>query len=246
MMTYGNLTANGISTQYSLGPQTLLGGPNQYYNILWAPTWRSLTKFNNTVGGTADQATRTATTCFMRGLKETMGVETIGAAPWRWRRIIFTTKGLVSTIPQDSQFAYALQTNNNGYVRVVNNMPSAANSVVTTTLFKGVAGVDWALPIIAPVDTTRVNLLYDKTRTFNSGNDQGYVRNYKLWHSFNKNLVYNDDENGETQNGFPYSTLGKPGMGDVLIYDIFDCGLSGTTSDALQLNFNSTLYWHEK
>lgn len=247
MQTYGNLPDGTPSTTFSLGPQLLKAGPNQFYNLLWSPTWRNLYRQGTTLPATiSETAIRSASTIYLRGLKEHVSIETIGSSPWRWRRIVFSTKGLLEQVPQDALFAYGLERVDEGYVRVVNTMTPAAYNLITANLFKGVATRDWNLPIAAQVDTSRVTVHYDKTRLINPPNESGMVRDIKLWHGFNKNVVYNDDEDGEKMTGVPWSTRGKPGIGDIMVFDCFDCGLSGDPEDRLQLNFNSTLYWHEK
>nr|QXN75666.1 MAG: capsid protein [Genomoviridae sp.]QXN75668.1 MAG: capsid protein [Genomoviridae sp.] len=247
MITYGNFVGGVPSTTFSVGKQLLRGGPNQVYNLLWSPSWRQLNHAGGGVLGTvAEKAQRTATTCFMRGLKERVAIETVGGTSWRWRRIVFTAKGWLNQVPQSAAFAYALETTANGYVRVVNTMDAAAYAFVSTLLFRGTGPNDWNSSINAAVDTSRVTLLYDKTRVINPSTEVGCVRDYKMWHGFNKNLVYNDDENVETMTGNPFSVPSKPGMGDIMVMDIFDAGLASNTDDGLQLEFQSSLYWHER
>jgi len=113
-------------------------------------------------------------------------------------------------------------------------------------LFKGRANVDWNDTILAPVDTTRVSVMYDKTFTLKSGNAYGALLERKLWHPMNKNIVYDDDENGSTEASSYYSTASKAGMGDVFVIDQFYPGAGASSTDLLQFSTNSTLYWHEK
>ena len=63
-------------------------------------------------------------------------------------------------------------------------------------LFEGAGNVDWADVNSAKVDTRRIDLHYDKTITINSGNSSGVFRTYRRWHPMNKNLVYDDDQDG--------------------------------------------------
>ena len=138
----------------------------------------------------------------------------------------------------------------NGIERLFLN--AAVNNQVPTTaaqfdlLFKGTENQDWNDPIIAPVDTARVDLKFDKTWTLQSGNNNGIVRERKLWHPMNKNIVYNEDEIGETEGTSYYSTSSKRGMGDYYVIDIIRAGEGGGATDLLRLDANSTYYWHEK
>jgi len=111
---------------------------------------------------------------------------------------------------------------------------------------KGRKSIDWSDPIIAPLDTSRITVKYDKTITSKSGNDRGTVREFKLWHPMNKNLVYGDDEAGDNMTTVFRSVTSKAGMGDYYVMDVITPGSGAVTSDQLLLQSNSTLYWHEK
>ncbi len=119
----------------------------------------------------------------------------------------------------------------------------AAN--INGLVFKGVANVDWVDPFVAKVDTQRVTLKYDHTRVFSSGNQQGKFFQDSRWYPMNKNLLYNNDENGESEIDATFSTFAKPGMGDYYVMDIFDAA-SGAVGDVLQFRPEATIYWHEK
>lgn len=96
------------------------------------------------------------------------------------------------------------------------------------------------------MDTTRVDLVSDKRMTIRSGNQAGTVRDISLYHPYNHNLVYDDDENGQNETTAYTSVKDKRGGGDMFIYDLFTAGTGAGTSDVLQLTSTSTLYWHEK
>lgn len=220
----------------------------QQYIFPWCATARdpSIASGGNR-GTVTDNATRTAQTCFMRGLAENIEITTNDGLPWQWRRICFTFKGkdVFNAITGTGQ-SLSLETSN-GYVRVVNTAyGSTAVGALQGLLFRGAAGVDWSNIMIAPTDNTNVSIKYDKTCTIASGNEEGVIRNYKRWHPMNKNLVYNDDEQGGTETFSGYSTAGKPGMGDYYVVDIFQPRVSGTASSLLRFEPSATLYWHEK
>ena len=53
------------------------------------------------------------------------------------------------------------------------------------------------------MDTTRVNLKYDKVRRITSGNDAGVIKRFKMWHPMRKNLRYDEDEEGDYTESVP-------------------------------------------
>lgn len=138
----------------------------------------------------------------------------------------------------------------NGYQRFWNWPTAVQRSAIYAILFKGAEAADWEVSrggiITAPLDRTRINVKYDKTRTLKSGNADGTMRSYKLWHPMRQTLVYDEDEEGDAQNTTSMSTTGKPGMGDYYVVDIFVPLLGATTLDAIKIDSTSTLYWHER
>lgn len=215
---------------------TLVG--NKTYRGLWCATSRDMTSNTNIPG---DPALRTSNVCYMRGLKERDTFVTNSPASWRWRRICFTAKGLVFQSPTE------VETSSTGWARMILDFTNNASddAFLQTLLFQGAQGSDWNDPFTAKVDTTRVTLKSDVTQTFNSGNAVGKFFNRKFWYPMNKNLVYSTDETGGQVSNDYKSTLGKPGMGDYYVFDMFQCS-SNSSSDTLLWNPEATLYWHEK
>lgn len=247
MVAYGNLTGgsgDGGSNQ-RVGAQILTGA--RTYIIPFIATARDLTTFSGSKHVVSDQAARTATTCYMRGLKEKVQIQTSSGLPWQWRRICFTYRGatLIGT-PQANYNWYA--ETSNGWMRTVNdfNTSTAAVGVLIGTLFRGQQSTDWSSYFTAPLDPTRVNVKYDKTRIIQSGNANGVMRNYNMWHPMNSNLVYDDDETGDSEASRAFSTDGKAGMGDYYVIDIIAGGTGSSTSDLLSFEPTASLYWHEK
>lgn len=203
-----------------------------------------------------NQAERTAQVCYMRGLSENIRIQTSSGIPWFHRRICFTSRGGSAFNSVNSSDTAPVQASgnsvdtSNGMERLwfnsnVNNTPATVLAQ-QNLLFKGSYNVDWNDNILAPIDTTRVDLKFDKTWCVRSGNASGTIKERKLWHPMNKNLVYNDDENGEGEATSYFSVGDKRGMGDYYVLDIFQAGAGGTSSDLLNVFSNSTLYWHEK
>lgn len=152
-----------------------------------------------------------------------------------------------------SVFQLATETSN-GYVRTMNQVGgnSGADPMYTLfgSLFKGQVNSDWMDPMTAPIDNTRVTIKYDKTVSLATNNEDGFIRNYKLYHPMNKTLVYDDDESGNTSatgmNSSIYSVEGKAGMGDYYVMDLFRARQGSAATDQLAVRPVSTLYWHEK
>lgn len=243
----GTFTNSGLTVTGNLGGW-----------VLWNATAMDLLNSDNSSDTIIQQAARTATTCYMRGLSENIRIQTSSPLPWFWRRIVFTLKpgkvapwnfysaspaaGVTGPYFDGSQGIQRLLFNSN------NQLVSQTADVVAQqdVLFKGVAGVDWSDPILAPVDTSRVTLKYDKTVILRSGNQAGMVTERKMWHRMNKNIVYGDDESGNSESTQYVSTQSKAGMGDMFVLDQFSGGAGAVASDLLLFQTNSTLYWHEK
>lgn len=252
MLTFSNTDGAGNSATITQKP-LYVNAPNGA-QILWCATAMDLSDQTGSIGTTAEQAQRTSTVCYMRGLSEHIRIQTSSGIPWFWRRICFTYKG------NDFNFTASGDTPINGIQpfldtptgiqRYVLNQQvnTQANTIAAQQgkIFKGASGVDWNDPIIAPVDTNRVTLKYDKTQILRSGNANGTIRESKLWHPMSHNLNYDDDEAGSLELTNYFSTDAKAGMGDYYVYDVIRAGIGGTASDLLYMNFNSTLYWHEK
>jgi len=250
MHQFTNISATSQqgSTTYTPNTAIITGGTNSSAPIIWCATARDNDPTGNSASGNVFQdATRTSSNCFMRGLSETVQIQVSNGVPWLWRRICFTYKGINAAMPAlGSQFFLANESSD-GWVRVVNMVPNNTyKDTLEGILFRGAANKDWLDAMTAPVDTGRVTLKYDKTRTIASGNEAGCIRKYKLWHGMNKSLVYDDDENGGGKTVSYYSVQDKAGMGDYLVVDYFKPRIGTAASDQLAFSCNSTLYWHER
>lgn len=252
MLTWSNTTSTGASQPTA--PASLIVNSLVGYRGVWIPTAADLNDQSGAPGRIGEEATRTATTCFMRGLSEHIRIQTSSGLPWFWRRICFTLKGndLSTFSPLDTPISTTTRyiDTTNGMERllfneVINNQPNTINNQ-DAIIFKGAKGVDWNDPILAPIDTRRITLKYDKTMILKSGNQVGTIKECKLWHGMSHNLVYGDDESGDGEVTSYVSTTSKAGMGDYYVMDLIFPGTGGTTSDVLQMSCHSTLYWHER
>lgn len=256
MLCYANRA--GSSGTPTTGGFTLNAAPGNGGSTFIFP-WIATARGNDTAGngsaagGKFDQATRTSSTVFMRGLKETIEIQTSSGTPWQWRRVCFTTKNVDITLGINAGGTYSgFLTGANGYGRYVYNGSSgnAPDNAMLTNLraliFKGSLGSDWSDYMTAPLDSTRISIKYDVTRTIRSGNDSGVIRKYSIWHGMNKNLVYDDEEAGGDEIASFYSTHGKQGMGDYYIIDFIRPALGASSGDSMLFQPQSILYWHEK
>lgn len=204
-------------------------------------------------GIVTDDATRTATRCFMRGIRENIRLETTTNHAYLWRRICFTFTGpeLIRDATTGVEYPFWAETSDGfrrSLTQLLPGIPPATvlNGQLLDILFKGVVNVDWDQLITAKTDNRRLKIMYDRTRRITSANDVGKMLDVKLWHPMNKNLVYNDDEQGGGKL-VPYlSAVNRSSMGDYYIIDIFDTGITGVGADALTFTPQSALYWHEK
>lgn len=250
MLSASNTASDGAYRSPTNGPLVVAGNSNAC--CLWMATARNLARDGglNTI---TDLAARTSTTCYMRGLSEHLRIQTNSAVPWIHRRICFTLKGdrfdspytgdtnVVSPYSDISAAGMKRFWQNLSVV----NAPGLYAAIIDY-VFRGQSGTDWSDTMTAPVDTSRVTLKYDKVRTYQSGNQNGFVRSIKLWHPMNKNIMYDDDETGETNKTRYLSVESKVGMGDYYVLDFFSAGGTRTATDVLSVNTDSTLYWHEK
>lgn len=253
MLTWSNTVGSGASVgnNQATAPGALVVRGDQYCFSLWCPSARDLTTGTGAVGSVAQEAMRTSTTCYMRGLKENIKISTSTGTCWMWRRICFTTRtaALDSDLTGTNSFTPYVDTTNGIGRQFFNLSINNQTSFLTTLkelLFRGKEGVDWNDILTAPIDTVRIDLKYDKYRKVSSGNSNGQVRDYKIWHPMNKNLVYNDDENGDVMQQSYFSVQDKRGMGDYFVIDIIVPAPQATSTDLFYASSTASLYWHEK
>jgi len=244
MKTWTNMDANDATGELRNGPAYMQGGP--LYAILWSPTARPGLNKNGAAGAPIEEAVRTSSTCYMRGIKETISLASDTGAAWKWRRICFRLRGDFVYSKEGSGALSSYLDSNFGMVRVATNWAKVTSAIndIYRILFKGVRNVDWVDPMLAPTDNRRWDIVYDKTTNIQSPNEAGVYRTYQRWHGMNKNLVFDDDENANSEELRRWSVEGKQGMGDYYIIDLFNG--NGAAEDQMSVRYNSTLYWHEK
>lgn len=246
MLSYTNVTAAAPfgGATFGIAAATLTGATSAY-EFLYCPTARDMFVNNtSTIGPTAMNSLRTASTCFIRGISEKIHIQSSTSQPWVWRRIVFAYKGPAFAITAPAGALIQQELVPQGQVRTVTNYNQS--NLIREQLFRGKQGIDWTDIFMAPIDTANYNPLYDKTMTITSGNDSGFNKVYSRWHPINKNLTYNDDEDGLGEDTAKFSTAGRPGIGDIYVYDILRAEAAATTSDVLLFEPNAVLYWHER
>ncbi|QCS35906.1 capsid protein [Capybara genomovirus 13] len=235
------VATSATGTSPVTGSYTVFGNAGAMF--VWCPTARD----RNTGSDPTSITTREADICFIRGIKEAITMRTTssgpsGAGAWLWRRIVFSAKGLYTSkgTSVDAAFLSA------GYVRLLaDQLTTPYGSVLTALIFKGGFGVDWNDTMTAKTDNTRVTIMYDKVTRLVPHNSSAQYWRFKRWHGVNKNLYYDNEEQGTVETVRPYSTVGKPGVGDIYIIDFFSAA-SQNSIDQLAFSAEATLYWHEK
>lgn len=230
--------------------------PYTSFLIPWIATARDLTNPSDVFGSPVQDAIRTSSRVFMRGLAENIRISTDSSMPWEWRRICFTFKGnaLIQRNGTTAVVFPALEIAPEGVVRqqVVLTTTASTDDMLAIAnqycehLFEGVRGRDYTDLITAKTDTRQVTIKYDKMTVIQSPNDSGVQRTYKRWHPMNANLVYDEEEAGYTTNQSSMSVESKPGMGDYYVLDIYRPHPGAGAADHLQIQPQSTLYWHER
>lgn len=252
MLTYTNVTAASQtgSTTYSQVPAIITGGSATPFVAVWCSTARdNVSSTSGRVGTKFDQACRTASLCYMVGLKECIEIQVADGLPWQWRRICFALKGgstANGNLPGASTSFAPSQQTSAGWVRTVNGLTQTQQNNFFALLFQGALNSDWNDPLTAKIDNERVSLKYDKVCTVASGNEEGVIRKYNRWHPMRKSLMYDDDESGGTTGASGYSVNSRIGMGDYWVVDIIKPRVGSVSANQLLFNCESTLYWHER
>jgi hypothetical protein len=252
MISITNSSASGVTIPTAVITGTTVNGQDGAFYV-FCPTARDLFAPNGNTN-VSEMAQRTATTCFMRGFSEHLRIQTSSPIPWFHRRICFAYKGTTFKIstggtPIATYSPYrddAVRGMARYWLNSANNGTAAFVGLMQDVIFKGTYNLDWNDLITAPLDTGRIDVKFDKTFTYKSGNAVGIVREHKLWHGMNKNLVYDEDETGTDETAAYYSVQDKRGMGDYYIVDMIQAGEGAAATDLMRINNTSTLYWHEK
>lgn len=206
-----------------LGPATTF--------VLWCPTARP-------ISAVVSEASREQTRVYQRGFAERILMDTNDSTCWKWRRILFESKGY------RPEGAYHYDTVH-GVTRQMWTPDATTVASLSENIFSGTFDSDWTSIFTAPLDKNRVRVHYDKTFNLKSSNDSAHTHDFKLWHPFNKTMVYDDDELGDIKNYSKWSSLGLNAMGDVFVLDIIK-DVGATSESRLYMRPEAVAYWHEK
>lgn len=219
---------------------------NQVHATLFCPTARPL----DFTGANKDEPSgRMSAQTYARGYKETTVMRIAGAGtPFRHRRICFSMKGFLDTAKLNNvnnlgQYAFSTDAVR-GMARQTAELPSTFLAYINSIVFRGTGNVDWSNVFNAMIDTSRITLHSDRSRTINPGNAEGHMSLWKNWYPMNKTLVYDDDESGDAVATNYFSSLAKFGMGDFFIFDLYQ-SLNVTGANML-INHEGNYYWHER
>lgn len=237
------LVTDDLSAQ-SPGPVTMTG--DNLYGFLFSPSARRA-KLNDS------QYVRNASNTFCKGYAEKCVFESNGGSDWLWRRICFTTKDptVQASFPA---FTLDLESTTNGQMRTLWNFLNGstdANFAATTLdslIFQGVKGVDWTDRFNARLNPRFITPITDRTRTLTGNSGHGHFFSHKNWWGINKRIQYRDHEDG-SETGYkaeePWSTNGKPGVGNLFVLDFF-AEAAGQAADEIIYLPHGTYYWHER
>lgn len=235
-------TLNSDLSFNAYGGATMLG--QNLYGFLFSPSARQ--PANAT---TPNAAERSKTRTYVRGFNERINFRTDSGETWRWRRIVFSTTGLGSSL-SDSRVTNFYD-GTNGHARSLLNLRSGSFSsdldLVYGTIFEGTRSVDWANPLTAKVDRSKVKIWADQIFAIQSNNSRGTDRNFKFWYPINKTLVYDEDEEGANNKFYSRWSDGRMGngrVGDIFIFDILSSN-ENASGDTAIFTPHCTYYWHE-
>lgn len=250
---FGSSAAGGV----------VVNASDRFWVFGWIATART-NYVNRTLtsrGSIFDTPTRTSSNPYMVGLREKIRIETSTGRPFVWRRVCFTFKGTGLIYDQDPGTAFpnvqSFWFHDGGVAGMMRSLTRLKGGTFPPTetniydqlkfaLFRGTDGTDWDNPVTAPTNNQRIKIMYDRTRTIRSGNEEGNMTVARLWHPMRKTLTFDDLETGGEEFASFLSTPGRYGMGDYYVIDIFDTGVGGSGDDQLSFVPESTLYWHEK
>lgn len=188
---------------------------------------------------------RTMTTIFSRGYRERVTLASNGVVPVRWRRICVSANAFNLTGSNSALLGF-YETTTVGMVRSLRLASLAEQGQIAIDLFRGTALKDYSTYLDAVVDTSKVNLIYDRTRVLQSTTSANWGKTYKFWYNHNRPITYNDNESGTSYNDTYISAANTQ---DMVVIDFFS-GMSyaNATPTATTVNMiaEGTYFWHER
>lgn len=196
---------------------------------VWCPTFRY--QFTANV-----PEQRNSSSIYYRGVRDSMDFRSIDGTPWVQRRIVVGSR---LNVVDTAAFDLGNQRDTGRLFSL--NKPSYA--AFLEVIMRGTSSVDWVDPITAKVDQKRVTLYHDKVYKHTPQTANGSYKTIKFWHPINKTIMYDDEENGSTNNASPWAA-NQAGNENIYIVDIWVANAGGVNAPAV--NFQATSYWHER
>lgn len=201
-------------------------------------------------------AVRNVSDIFAVGYKERVQIDVMGGGTFMWRRIVFMLKGGDLRVAMDSSNAGNIpnqlfdQTTEGGCRRVIGPLEGVTNAQdeLQSYVFRGQEDVDWANQFTAPLDTRRITVKSDRTRTIRPGNDTGASRVFNLWYPIRRTISYEDDMESDQVGDRAFSTVGLRGVGDMYVMDIMGITTGDGEAPLTTYKFSpeGSFYWHER
>ena len=244
---HDNMLPNVLTTDGNRVPGPITTGTG--FASIFMPSARKLGHL------AAGESTRERQETFSVGYKERVQVDVLGGGVWKWRRLVFTFKGTRLYESGDDTtwnrpwFDKSLDPEGCDMVRLIAQPTTEQHEAIRQVIWDGTEGLDWSSEFTAKPDTSRITPLYDRIFTFNPRNESGFSRNFRFWHPTRRNIIYDEDEEGGTPHapGSYVSVDGKPGMGDLYVYDICYLAVPAMSGNAaMTWSPEGTYYWHER
>lgn len=212
----------------------------QFYAGIWCPTWRLFDSTDST------PASRQSRTVYWKGFAERYRIETQTNYPIEMRRIVYSTPDriqLIAGAPAQASPPFFVEQTSNRYWRTTGD--GQMNIDYLDDIFAGVRGVDWLNPMNAKTDTRRVKIISDKKYKIASGNDRVMMKELKFYDALEKNMTYDDDENGGLITTTGFSEVSRAGaLQNVYVVNLFYA--TANIASSFSLDIDSTVYWHER
>lgn len=193
----------------------------------------------------SNEASRTQRNVFLKGIRENVRWESGGPDPVLVRRIVVTgspridlSGGVSGITTQPTKVVL------NG-VHYIGIGTGEMNFNVNELLFGGTFNVDWNDASTSKIDPRRWKVHSDRRFIVRSGNTSEGIMQRKFYDAINRNITYDDDENGTTMVPSGWASFSSTGhhQNTYIIYQVYN---PGTTTVTPSFSIQRTLYWHER
>jgi len=195
----------------------------------------------------SNEATRTQRQVYLKGVGERVRWETNSTAglPIIVRRMVVSGSPRIDLAAGVSdQFTQPTKIVSNG-VHYVGLGIGDMNFNVNELLFAGTFNVDWIDGIHAKIDARRWKVHSDKSFVVKSGNQAEALMNRRFYDPINRNVQYDDEENGTTMTTSGWAAFSSTGH-QQNVYVIYQVYNPNSVQVGPGVSIQRTLYWHEK